>query len=371
MEYQQCNLFKVLNTLKLFFFLGYQEKFSIPKHFAIIDNKKMKSTDSDDKKIHYTNTDFVRKCRHFSPKMSTLIVLNILALARKVAAVHNWNDSTYNTSLSSYVNGSIINPVRYNISFKDTFQEVAFNQLSELFQGVNAYGRNHVGKILEEEQDALSNEPLEGFKVLNYDELNKLIDGIVTISSSQTPLITTAITTFEAITTNVNSTSTTFYHSILGTTATGIASIYDPNTSIAYFTTTELPTLTRSTIADSTPSSSKQSRLSAFKPAKTVDTPPWLLDSSSSIATFATTSSAAKSTLTTKTGIFKNKPVFLRAKKFSNKNKAENTNTTIDANNRSVVGLNDIFENKGSVIKNTFRMVFVLSISYLFIQQYV
>ncbi|CAI8495850.1 unnamed protein product [Hanseniaspora opuntiae] len=316
----------------------------------------MSTNDNQDKKHKQYAMNFIKKGRYFSPKISTLIVLNILALVNKVSAIHNWNETSSNSSLGQLLHKGVSNQSEFTKSFNSSYQEFDSSPLFHLFSDVNTYGRNKAEDMISEEQEALVNEPLEGFKVLNYDELNRLIDEVISTTSETTSVVSIPTLTTEPATSHMNATSTFFYEPSSNTKTSEVSSVQDFSTITSFYN--ETSDSTTSFISSMEKSSTKKSKLETFTPTKTVDTPHWLLDS------VATSDVVSKTTMASQRIPIKNKPVFLRAKKFSNKNMMPDTNSTSEPNSRSI-GLNDIFESKGSILNKAISMVAIFTLSYL------
>lgn len=317
----------------------------------------MPTNDNQDKKCKQYAIDFIRKGRYFSPKVSTLIVLNILALASKVSAVHNWNETSSNYSLRHTLSNGVLNQSQSIGHFNSSYLESDSDQLFHLFSDVNTYGRNKAEDILNEQQKALIDEPLEGFKVLNYDELNKLINEVIT-STQTTPLISIPTYSKVHLSSHMDATSTFYFDTSSSTRISEVSNVQEFDSFSSYYNQTSGSNTNSISSVKETNTESKKTKVEIFTPTKTVDTPHWLLDS------VITSSFASKTSMDIKTTKVKNKPIFLKAKKFSNKNNLPGTNSTRDSNNRSI-GLTDIFESKGSILNKAINMVAILTFTYL------
>lgn len=329
-----------------------------PKYIYIKFATIMSTNDNQDKKHKHYAMNLIKKGRYFNPKMSILIVLNILALASKVSAVHSWNETNSNSSLRQALHEGVSNQSKLTKSFNSSYQELDSSSLFHLFSDVNTYGRNHVEDILPEQQEALINEPLEGFKVLNYDELNKLIDELMSTATQATSSVSNLTFTTEHLTSYMNATST-FFHEPSSTAKTSEVSNNPDFSSSSSFYSQKNDSATSFILSmNKTSTETKKSKFEVITPTKTVDTPHWLLDS------VATSSVVSKTTMVSQRVLLKNKPVFLKAKKLSNNDKMTDTNSTGESNSGSM-GMNDIFESKGSMLNKAINMVAMLTLSYL------
>lgn len=317
----------------------------------------MSTYDSQDKKHKQYAIDFIKKGRYFSPKISTLIVLNILALASKVSAIHNWNETSSNSTVREILHKGVANQSEFSKSFNGSHQELVDSPLFHLFSDVNAYGRNKAEDILSEQQEALINEPLEGFKVLNYDELNRLIDEVIFTTTQTHAVVSIPTITNDHMTSHLNATSTYFNDPSSSSITSKVSKVQDFSTISSFYNQISDSTTRFTSSIDKTSTETIKSKLQVYTPTKTIDTPHWLLDSEAAY-------SGSKTTIGSQTIVVKNKPVFLRAKKLSNKNMLTDTNSTNERNSRNI-GLNDIFESKGSMLKKAASMVAILTLSYL------